>query len=131
MNNVKLEDIIKKYPFMYEIDGELYHIGYGIFKKCTSAFAENYYKNFVKTVNEIDRNRIKPYTLESEEADTLVYYFRKVKSYSDLADSRENIAEENKKAFTFINNLTQETKDDLLKQLEVFVDSFWYYNHRF
>lgn len=131
MNNIKLEDIIKKYPFMYEIDGELYHIGNGVFEKCTSQFAEHYYEKFVNTVDGINRDRIKPYTLEDEEADTLVYYFRKVKSYSDLADSSENITEASKKAFSFINNLTQETKDDLLKQLEIFVDSFWYYNHRF
>ena len=124
---IKLEDIKKKYGFMYEIDDKVYFIGMGIFEMCTSSCAKYYFDEYRKRIHELGRENILPYHLEDNEVDALIYFFRKVKAYSNIRED-EKIAENQKKIEDFLYSLNEGQKKALLEQLEDYIHVFWYYN---
>lgn len=79
--NVKLEDIIKKYPFMYEVNGKIYHIGNFVFKECDNQIALEYFNNYKSLIDRINRNKFVDRQLDETETEELVYYFRKIIAY--------------------------------------------------
>lgn len=130
MKNVKLEDLYKKYPFMYEVDGEIYVIGHGVFKKNDSGIAAEYFSRYREYIDRIGRENIQPYELDDVDADGLIYLYKKVLAYADIAHT-EYDKDFKTNLFEFISELGNEKKDMLYAQLEDFIRSFWYYNRRF
>lgn len=130
---VKLEDLYKKYPFIYEVDEKYYYIGWGICKECTSKFALSYYEDFKKTVEEVgeeilaqgDCNKI-----DEDQLDSLLYFFRKVKAYSDIEVDSNDMPTFRKQLNDFLDGISLEEKQKLQHQLEIFVDTFHYYYKR-
>jgi len=130
MKNVNLEDLYKKYPFIYEVDGELYVIGHGVFRKNTSVIAERYFRSYRECVNKVGRENIIPYELSVQDADALTDLYKKVMDYASIA-AMESDNEYKGKLFDFIYGLDKEKQDSLYEQLEDYIKVFWYYNRRF
>lgn len=128
---VKLDDLIKKYPFMYEVNGEIYQIGCGVFKICDSRIGITYFMQYRDFIKKVGRENIIKYKLQGEEEEHLVYLFRKIKAYSELDEQNVSIGEANEKILTFIDSLNKEYTDDLREQLEDYINSFWHYNRKF
>lgn len=126
---IEIEDIVKKYPFMYKIGEEIYLIGQGVFKKCTNEIAITYFNKYKTCVKTIGRIRIEKAQLTNEEAENLVYYFRKVMNYSGYDIPIDCPTQAKKSALLFLTTLSTETKNDILDQLEDYVYIFknYYY----
>lgn len=132
-NMIKLDDLYKKYPFIYETDGDYYYIGWGICKQCSSSIALDYYKLYKKTLNEIGEEKVasRNNDIDEEMLDTLLWCFRKVKAYSDIAVDNEDLRLFRGKIENFICSLSDEQQRTLLEQLRNFVNVFYYYYRRF
>lgn len=129
--NLKIEDIIKKYPFMYEADGEIYHIGHLVFMKCNNQIALRYFNNYQSLIDRMDRDKFINGQLDETETEDLVYYFRKIKAYSEICPLEERNINSNKETINFISALNKESKNSLLVQLENYVYAFQYYSRKF
>lgn len=127
----KLDDLTKKYPFMYEVDGDIYQIGFGVFETCNSHIGKNYFEQYREFINKVGRENIVQYKLQGEEEEHLIYLFRKVKAYSELDRMSVSISEVNAEILMFIDSLNDEQKNHLFEQLEDYINSFWHYNRRF
>lgn len=125
---VKLEDISKKHPFIYEIDNTFYIMGANAFEEYDS-IGLDYYRKYRECINKFGREKIYPYSLSNEdpkEVKNLVRAFSKVKTYADAAKTdnfRAHIELEE-----FIANLSEDNRKKLLEQLEDYVNVFWYYD---
>jgi len=130
---VKLEDLYKKYPFIYELSGDYYIIGLGICKLCCSSNAITYYEAFKKSLNEVGIEKVTmgSYDVAEDKLDTLLYYFRKVIAYCDIAVDDAEPSTFRKKIENLISSLSNTRKDELLRQLKIFVNLFYYYYRRF
>lgn len=130
--NVKLEDITKKYPFIYEVKDDFYIIGCGAFAPCKSQFAISYYQNYREAINKLGRDFIQEHHYDyPEDFDALVYNFRKVKAYADIGIPNEDRAMAGRIIPEFLESLDEKEKEKLLHQVEDYVASFWYYNRNF
>lgn len=125
---IQLEDIYKKYPFIYEVEGNLYQFGSGAFKEGVSKQGEQYYSLYKEELNRIGRDNIRPHELEAMDVKTLVYAFRKIKSYCDCENQNTDYNESKHNLLGYIENLSADAKNDLLQQIEDYVHVFWYYN---
>ena len=130
---VKLEDLYKKYPFIYEVSEDYYFIGWGICKRCDSSIALDYYEAYKKALFEAGMEKVSSGSndIEEDKLDTLLYYFRKVKAYSDIAVDDEELLTFRKKIEEMVFSLSEKQKDELLRQLNDFVSVFYYYYRRF
>lgn len=125
---VKLEDIIKKHSFIYEVNDEIYHIGQLVFKKCNNPIALQYFDKYQSLIDRVGREKLINNQLDESEVEELVYYFKKVKIYSESRSVDETDINSNNKILDFIFSLNEDSKNKLLIQLENFVYSFQYYN---
>jgi len=129
--NIKIEDIIKKYPFMYEVNGEIYHIGHLVFAKCDNQIALQYFNNYQSLIDQIDRDKFINGQIDETEIEDLVYYFRKIKAYSEIHPLEDRTSKSNKDAMRFISELNEESENNLFAQLENYVYAFQYYSKKF
>ena len=123
----KLYDITKKYPFIYEVDDELLHIGMGRFGVCTNHLAKGYYYRYKEEVGKIGRENIRARALNEEEYNNLIYFFKKVKNYSEESIDGKLIGEIHRKIYLFIDELEPTEKQNLLEQLLDFEKVFEMY----
>lgn len=126
---MKLEDLYKKYPFVYQIDGEYYYLGNGVCKVCDSRFAISYYEEYKKILHQIGEDVVasESYNIDGDLLDSLIYNFRKVKAYSNVESTNEDQVSYRKKIADLIDSLTEDEKIKILNQLENFVRVFRYY----
>lgn len=130
MRKVELEEIYKKYPFVYEVNEELMIIGSGVFKQCTQDIIQTYYNRYKEKIREIGRDKILTHKLDDVEIDTLIYLFRKLMSYADVSsDTYDGNAKGN--LLKYLSGLSQEGKEELLLQLEDYIYCFGYYHEKF
>jgi len=126
---MKLEDLNKKYPFVYQVDGKYYYLGNGVCKVCDSRFAISYYEEYKKILCQIGEDVVasESYNIDDDLLDSLICNFRKVKAYSNIESKKEDRVSYRKRIADLIDSLTEEEKIQLLKQLENFVHVFRYY----
>ena len=124
-----LEDLYKKYPFVYKLDGEYFFIGWGIFKTCNSEMAICYYEKYEKLLQIIgeDKLELKSYDIDEEQLESIIKYFRKIKAYSDIAVVEDDMPNFRKMIDEFISMRSTEQQEELLRQLRNFVNVFHYY----
>lgn len=131
INMTCLDDLTKKYPFMYEVDDKVYQIGLGVFKECDSLIRKTYFMRYREFIKKVGRDNIVRDKLQGEEEEYLIYLFRKIKTYSELDEINILIGEVNKEIRMFIDSLNSEQKNNLGEQLEDYINSFWHYYKRF
>lgn len=68
--------------------------------------------------------------IDDEQLEQLLYYFRKVKAYSDIATDKNDMPNFKNELFQFLNQLDKGEQDKLCDQLTDFVNTFHYYNRR-
>lgn len=126
---ITLGNIIHKYPFMYQTNTGIYFIGSGVFQMCSNQLAIEYFNRYKKIIEKVQRERIKNNLVNNEDAENLVYYFRKIMSYSDYHGDSDSPIKAKKDTLDFLNSLPHETKESLLEQLEDYVYIFknYYY----
>lgn len=126
---MKLEDLFKKYPFVYEVNQKYYYLGQGVCKECDSTFAISYFEDYKKFLEQIGRDVIASQTrnIDEESLDTLIYCFRKVKAYSDIKVEPEDYKTYRQRISDLVDTLSILEQQKLLQQLEDFVNVFYYY----
>ena len=84
---MRLEDLYKKYPFVYKLDDNYFFIGWGICKVCDSEGAITYFKKYEELLQIIGEEKLesKSYDIEEAQLESIIKCFRKVKAYSDIA----------------------------------------------
>ncbi len=130
MNLIKLDDMYKKYPFIYKVSGEYYYIGAGICKACTDADAINYYNDYLNAMLAIGREELSSHNIERRDSrvENLIYYFRKVILCSEINIDKNDQSTYRRDIEVLIDLLSEEQKDSLLMQLVDYVNVFYYYN---
>ena len=123
-----LYDIIKKYPFIYEIKDRLFHIGMGRFDLCTNQTAIHYYQKYREEIERIGRDRLYGERLEKEEFYELAWLFGRVKEYSDEPIDGKELSEIHGRIVAFIDELAADEQDSLLVQIEDYIRVFKYFN---
>ena len=132
MNKIKLDDITKKYPFIYKIRDEYYIIGCGVFAVCESQPAISHFKRYREEIAKLGREYIQEKHYENKsDFEELVYIFKKVKAYADIDLPNEEKTLSKRNTLEFLDNLNYNEKDSLLEQVEDYVASFWYYSRAF
>ena len=132
MNKIKLDDITKKYPFIYKIRDEYYIIGCGVFAVCESQPAISHFKRYREEIAKLGREYIQEQHYDNtSEIEELVYSFRKVKAYADIDIPNEEKTMSKRNTLEFLDNLNYSEKNSLLEQVEDYVASFWYYSRAF
>lgn len=124
----KLQDITKKYPFMYEVDGEIYCMGQGVFHICTDVMGLEYFNEYRKEMLSLGRDFIKQPYPEERDVKKLVYYYGKVLTYSEPKMKGEDPAKIKGNLLTFLDTLSPDAQEKLTEQLEDYIDVFRHYN---
>lgn len=126
---MRLEDLYKKYPFVYKLDGEYFFLGWGICRPCNSEMAIHYFEKYEELLQVIGEEKIESnsYDIGRAELESIIKYFRKVKAYSDVAVSDEDMPVFRKNFNDFILTRSAEQQKELLRQLKNFVNVFHYY----
>lgn len=128
---MKLEDLYKKYPFIYEVNNVYYYLGWGICKICDSEIALSYYRKYKNCIQSIGSEVLAGNKeIDDGQLDQLLYYFRKVKAYSDIATDEKEMSSFRNDITQFLNHLKEEEKNMLYVQLTDFVNTFHYYYRR-
>ena len=129
---MNLEDITKKYPFIYEVGKEYYYLGHGICEKCKSRFAIEYFEEYKSVLGQIGRDVIASKTWDIDEVllNKLIYNFGKVKAYSNVERPKEENKSYRQEIMELIDSLEGPEQKKLLLQLEDFVNVFYYYYNR-
>lgn len=128
---MNLEDLYKKYPLIYEVNNMYYYLGWGICKICDSDIALSCYKKYKKCIQSIGSEVIASNkNIDDEQLEQLLYYFRKVKAYSDIVTDKNDMPNFKNELFQFLNQLDKGEQDKLCDQLTDFVNTFHYYNRR-
>ena len=130
---MRLEDLYKKYPFVYKLDEKYFFLGWGICKTCNSEMAIFYFEKYEELLQTIGEEKLesKSYDIEEAELESLIKCFRKVKAYSDIAVSDEDMPVFRKNLNEFILARSAEQQEALLRQLKNFVNVFHYYYRSF
>lgn len=122
--DITLDDIVKKNPFIYELDGNLYAIGQGIFQligpeRITLPGKFNTYK---AAIGDDDSDNIENGTvaLESNLKDVFYSLMARAKMGRDAYQSDADVLEK-------VHKLSDSDKDSLLKQLKCFVAVYRYF----
>lgn len=129
---MQIEDLYKKYPFIYRISGGYFYIGFGICKECNSKIAISYYEDYFKCIDNIGEKKIldNDNSIAEDEMDRLLYFFRKVKAYSDIAVDENERSSFRNKINQYIDEINEEDRKELEHQLKLFVGTFRYYYKR-
>lgn len=125
---VNLEDIVKKYPFVYKVNNRYYCIGCFKFAECNNTLIHNYYDKYEEIIAGISQVRWQTNKLSKDESDLVLYYFKRMRGYADsilVSDSPDKVR---KQTLEFIFNLADEEKLNLLSQLKDFVYAYQYSN---
>lgn len=88
------------------------------------------YEELLQTIGE-EKLESKSYDIEEAELESLIKCFRKVKAYSDIAVSDEDMPVFRKNLNEFILARSAEQQEELLRQLKNFVNVFHYYYRSF
>ena len=130
---MRLEDLYKKYPFVYKLDENYFFLGWGICKTCNSKMTIYYFEKYEELLQTIGEEKIesKSYDIEEAELEGIIKCFRKVKAYSDIAVSDEDMPVFRKNLNEFILARSAEQQEELLRQLKNFVNVFHYYYRSF
>ena len=126
MISVKIEDIMGKIPFIYEVKENRYIIGNYVFAPCMSQFACDYFERYRMEIARVGRETLQQETFQCCSVDykDLIYVFRKVKAYANIDVSNDAKGETRKKTKEFLASLNEQEKQNLLDQLEDFVAVF-------
>ncbi len=124
---IKIEDIVKKHPFIYEVEGSLYYIGNGVFRSCNDPISYTYYENYKKYIDVIGRERIAGSKLNNDEINNLLYYFKRILMRSDFDRAIDEPIQARKNTLQFLLDLSEESSAELIGQLEDFVVIYKYY----
>lgn len=125
---IKLDDIIKKHPFVYMANDNYYYIGSYKFGQCNELLVQNYFKRYKDSVAKATSERLRTHKLTKEESDNIIYYFKKLSGYADGFSAGVPPTESNNKALEFITGLSDEEKSNVLEQLKDFICAFQYSN---
>ena len=124
----RLQDITKKYPFMYEVNGEVYCMGQGVFHICTDVMGLEYFNQYGKEVLSLGRDFIEQPYPEDRDVKNLVYYYGKVITYSEPKMKVEDPAKIKGNLLAFLDALSPDVQEKLSEQLEDYIDVFRHYN---
>lgn len=124
----RLEDITKKYPFMYEINGMVYCIGQGAFYTYANQIGLEYFRKYREEVMSLGRERIERPYLDHREVEKLVHYYSRVMTYSEPTAKAENPAIIKGRVLEFLDTIDSEEREKLSAQLEDYVHVFRHYN---
>lgn len=126
MTSVKIEDIMGKIPFIYEVKENRYIIGNYVFAPCTSQFACNYFERYRMEIARIGRETLQQEIFQccNNDYKDLIYLFRKVKAYANIDISNDDKGEARKKTKEFLVSLNEQERQNLLEQMEDFVAVF-------
>lgn len=124
----QLQDITKKYPFMYEVNDEVYCMGQGVFHICTDVMGLEYFNQYRKEVLSLGRDFIKQPYPEDRDIKKLVYYYGKVITYSEPKMKAEDPAKIKGNLLAFLDTLSPDAQEKLTEQLEDYIDVFRHYN---
>lgn len=124
----QLQDITKKYPFMYEVNDEVYCMGQGVFHICTDVMGLEYFNQYRKEVLSLGRDFIEQPYPEDRDIKKLVYYYGKVITYSEPKMKAEDPAKIKGNLLAFLDALSPDAQEKLTEQLEDYIDVFRHYN---
>ena len=124
----RLQDVTKKYPFMYEVNGEVYCMGQGVFHICTDVMGLEYFNQYRKEVLSLGRDFIEQPYPEDRDIKKLVYYYGKVITYSEPKMKAEDPAKIKGNLLAFLDALSPDVQEKLSEQLEDYIDVFRHYN---
>ena len=124
----QLQDITKKYPFMYEVNDEVYCMGQGVFHICTDVMGLEYFNQYRKEVLSLGRDFIEQPYPEDRDIKKLVYYYGKVITYSEPKMKVEDPAKIKGNLLAFLDALSPDAQEKLTEQLEDYIDVFRHYN---
>ncbi len=129
---VKLDDLYKKNPFIYEINEDYYYIGHGICQWCASHDALDWFKLYREALDRIGRDKISSRSSDIVEEDlsVLVRYYRKVMAYS-----ASNVEESERHTYRnqidkLIASFSEIQKSELLRQMKDYENVFYYHRRR-
>ena len=124
----QLQDITKKYPFMYEVNDEVYCMGQGVFHICTDVMGLEYFNQYRKEVLSLGRDFLEQPYPEDRDIKKLVYYYGKVITYSEPKMKAEDPAKIKGNLLAFLDALSPDAQEKLTEQLEDYIDVFRHYN---
>ncbi len=126
MTSVKIEDIMGKIPFIYEVKENRYIIGNYVFAPCTSQFACDYFERYRMEIVRIGRENLQQENFQrsSDDYNDLIYLFRKVKAYANIDISNDAKGGARKKTKEFLMSLNEQERQKLLEQIEDFMAVF-------
>lgn len=129
---MNLENLYKKYPFIYKVEDKYYYLGWGICNECTSEIAIHYYEKYIELIKKIGEDTLatKGHNMGDAELDNLLYLFRKVMAYSDIEVKEEEMHGFKKKLNAFLETNSETQNIELEKQLTNFIHVFYYYYRR-
>ena len=125
---LKIHDITKKYPFMYEVNDQIFCMGQGVFQIYTDVMGLEYFKKYRNEITFLGREFISQPYPDHRDVKNLVHYYERVKTYSESTTKTENPAEVKAKLLAFLDSLTPDEQDKLSKQLEDYINVFRHYN---
>lgn len=134
MENVKLNDISKKYPFVYEVDGKLVVMGAGILYQFPQEdfFVRRNWNNYRETIEKIGRNRLDADTLNSDEKTEMVRVFHTLimtgSQIEDAERSKGHHRTPEEVIWKYLENLDESQKKGTLQQMEDYIRCFHYYH---
>lgn len=124
-STIELKDIAKKKPFIYEIDGDLYAIGNGVFRKLTSEEETNTrfrYEEYKQAISEYILDNIEKGAVENKIS----------KRDFDLLISRARVENDNHLSESIVlekvNGLSDKVKVSLLEQMKYFIAVYRYFS---
>lgn len=124
----RLEDITKKYPFMYEINGTVYCIGQGVFYTYTNQIGLEYFRKYREEIMSLGRAYIEQPYPDHREVEKLVHYYGRVITYSEPTAKAEDPAIIKGRVLEFLDKIDPEAREKLSEQLEDYVLVFRHYN---
>ena len=131
---IKLNELYKKYPFIYKVHDDYFFIGTGICKPCYSKVALDYFNRYTSILNDVDDKMIIEYSdwlsrIDGNIKDALLYCFRKIKAYSESNVDTKDLLIFKKRIEDFTLHLSESEKTDLHKQLVISIEAFRCYRN--
>jgi len=124
----KLEDITKKYPFMYEINGTVYCMGQGVFHIYTNQIGLEYFRKYREEIMSVGREYVEQPYPDHQEVEKLVRYYDKVMIYSEPTVKAGDPAGIKSNLLAFLDTLGPDEKEKLGEQLDDYINVFRHYN---
>lgn len=124
---MRIKDLYKKHPFIYELDGEYFYLGQGICRKCGSQRAISYYEKFKECIDAIGEKNIDPYECDKkgdEVFDNLILNFKKTYKSCKFVSTEKDISAATKKLDDFLSQLNPHETAEIERQLGIFTSVF-------